>query len=361
MSESDRARATSSERARFVPEWRRRKSAAFELATNSTARATRELDLWGTTRRVYANANLSVYSAERCNARCAFCVEELRPASRGLELAQQKRVLPDDARWLEALDEVLRALAPLDPSVSITGGEPSKDPRLPTTLRLLAERRARKRTLTTNGSGLLDVREGRTVLEWIVETGLAHLNVSRAHPDDARNARLMGYEASPGPRELAAIAARARAGGVRTRLSCALIEGAIDSVEGVLAYLDFARGLGIDNVVFRQLMRTDPRSVRPNHVVVFSERKRVALEPILDRISEDPRFEFRKQVVGYYYYVEVFRHRDVDVVFEEADLARLEETKRDGVVHELVFHPDGKLASTWQPWDGVLGPPPELL
>jgi hypothetical protein len=25
-----------------------------------------------------------------------------------------------------------------------------------------------------------------------------------------------------------------------------------------------------------------------------------------------------------------------------------------GLVHELVFHPDGKLASTWQPWDGVL-------
>ena len=25
----------------------------------------------------------SVYSAQTCNARCAFCVEELRPASRG--------------------------------------------------------------------------------------------------------------------------------------------------------------------------------------------------------------------------------------------------------------------------------------
>jgi hypothetical protein len=47
------------------------------------------------------------------------------------------------------------------------------------------------------------------------------------------------------------------------------------------------------------------------------------------------------------------------VVFEEADLAQLERTKQSmpGVVHELIFHPNARLASTWQPWDGVLGPP----
>jgi len=25
-------------------------------------------------------------------------------------------------------------------------------------------------------------------------------------------------------------------------------------------------------------------------------------------------------------------------------------------IHELVFHPNAELASTWQPWDGILGP-----
>jgi cyclic pyranopterin phosphate synthase len=46
------------------------------------------------------------------------------------------------------------------------------------------------------------------------------------------------------------------------------------------------------------------------------------------------------------------------VVFEEADLAQLERVKRadPDTIHELVFHPDARLASTWQPWDGVLGP-----
>ena len=48
-----------------------------------------------------------------------------------------------------------------------------------------------------------------------------------------------------------------------------------------------------------------------------------------------------------------------DARFEEADLAQLERTKASmpGIVHELIFHPNARLASTWQPWDGILGPP----
>ena len=80
---------------------------------------------------------------------------------------------------------------------------------------------------------------------------------------------------------------------------------------------------------------------------------------MLDEISGDSAFAFSKQIVGYYYYVEVWRHAGIDVVFEEADLAQLERTKQQmpGIIHELIFHPNARLASTWQPWDGVLGPP----
>ncbi len=111
------------------------------------------------------------------------------------------------------------------------------------------------------------------------------------------------------------------------------------------------------------LMRTDPATVATNRVVRYCDRRRVPLEPILDAVSDDGRFAFSRQVVGYYYYVEIWRHRGMDVVFEDADLGRLEEVKRRDagrgrpIVHELVFHPNARLASTWQPWDGVLGPP----
>jgi hypothetical protein len=151
----------------------------------------------------------------------------------------------------------------------------------------------------------------------------------------------------------------ARRAGTRVRLSCVLVAGAIDSLAGILGYLDFAGSLGVDNVIFRQLMKTDALTAERNFVVRFSDSRRVALEPLLDAVSAHSRFVFQRQIVGYYYYVEVWRYGDMDVVFEEADLSRLEATKRlqPGVIHELVFHPDAKLASTWQPWDGVLGPP----
>jgi molybdenum cofactor biosynthesis enzyme MoaA len=336
---------------------RRAKSTAYDVARfDERAVAIRP---WGVPLRVYGNANLSVYSAQACNARCPFGVEELRPASRGGALALQKELETDDARYFAALDETLRELSPLGPSVSVTGGEPSKDPRLPRILTTLAAHGARKRTLTTNGSGLLDVVDGRPLVDWIAATGLSHLNVSRAHPDTETSARMMGL---PDPLPLDALAravAHVQAAGTRVRLSCVLVKGGVDDLDGVLAYVAFARSIGVSEVIFRQLMRSDPASHAPNFVVAYSDARRVLLEPILDAISADPRFTFVRQIVGYYYYVECWRLGETSVVFEEADLANLERVKRalgEDAVHELVFHPNARLASTWQPWDGVIGP-----
>jgi GTP 3',8-cyclase len=342
----------------FVPEWRRAKSAAFDLERNSTAGTTVELDLWGRPATVYANANFSIYSAQQCNARCRFCVEELRPASRGGALEQQRSVEADDARYFSALAATLDALRPLAPTISITGGEPSKDPRMPEILALTAKFPSKRRSLTTNASGLLDVHADRPLIDHIVDAGIEHLNISRAHPDHERNAKLMVLNEGLSLDELREVVRRAHAGACRVRLSCVLVDGAIDSLAKIREYLDFAGSVGVDNVIFRQLMHVDRDTVADNFVVKFSARRRTRLEPLLDQISADRAFEFTKQIVGYYYYVEVWRYGEIDVVFEEADLAQLERTKQlmPGIIHELIFHPNAKLASTWQPWDGVLGP-----
>lgn len=168
----------------------------------------------------------------------------------------------------------------------------------------------------------------------------------------------MRYKASPDAAALREIVARANKGGTRVRLSCVLVKGAVDELDDVFAYLDFAQKCGVDNVIFRQLMQTDPATVQDNFVTRFSRRRGVSMAPLLDAISRHPRFEFQRQVMGYYYYVEAWRYCDMDVVFEGADLAQLEITKQTmpGVIQELIFHPNAQLASTWQPWEGVLGP-----
>jgi len=340
----------------YVDSWRRRKSAAFDLADNSTGRGTIEIDFGTGPLTIYNNANLSIYSGQTCNARCPFCVEELRPSSRGTALGLQKVIEQDDTRYFACLERVLNILRPLNPSVSVTGGEPSKDPRLPRILRQLAKSGTRKRTVTTNGSGLLDLRENRRVIDWITETGTNYLNISIAHPNPVENARIMGFRQGLEPENLATVISMSRERGTRVRLSCVLLRDAINGHEGILKYLHFARSLAVDNVIFRQLMRTNPATHAENYVVKYSDRSRVQLEPLLDEISKDSAFTFQRQVLGYYYYVEIWKYDGMDVVFEEADLAQLELTKDSmpGVIHELVFHPDGSLASTWQSWDGTL-------
>jgi molybdenum cofactor biosynthesis enzyme MoaA len=219
----------------------------------------------------------------------------------------------------------------------------------------------KKRTLTTNGSGLLQVRERRRIIDWIGATGVTHLNISVANPDLVRNARTMRLPDGLSLEQLAEVVQVAAAYGVRVRLSCVLLRSNIASLEEVLDYLAFAHSLGVDNVIFRQLMLTDPATHTSNHVVRFSERERVQLEQLLDEISRDSRVEFVRQVMGYYYYVEVWKYGSMDVVFEEADLTQLEAVKRRAprIIHELVFHPNACLSATWQPWDTVLGPPDE--
>jgi cyclic pyranopterin phosphate synthase len=345
--------------ARFIDDWRRRKCAAFDLEGNSTGGRTVTFPLWGTARTCYGNANLSIYSAQACNARCPFCVEELRPASRGRLLAAQRIVEQSDERYFAALASTLTALAPLAPSVSITGGEPSLDPRLPRLLALLASFGARKLTLTTNGTGLLDRRGGHRVVDLLGQAGARHLNLSVAHPDPVASARLMRLPRTLDRDELRDIARRARDRGVRPRLSCVLHREGIRDVGGLLDYLAFARSIDVDNVIFRQLMRSDPSFHSDSLVVRHCDANRVLLEPLLDDLSDVPGFSLVRQIVGYYYYVEVWRWHGMDVVFEEADLGQLERSKAQhpDVIHELVFHPNARLASTWQPWDGVLGPP----
>jgi GTP 3',8-cyclase len=341
------------------PALRRLKFRAFDIARTSTAGRMVRFPLWGRPVTAYGNANLSIYSGQACNAKCPFCVEELRPALRGTSLACQKTVEGDDGVYFGALEEVLRALRPLNPSVSITGGEPSLDPRLPRILRALEAHRMRKRTITTNGSGLLDVREGRPVIDWLTSTGIRHLNLSRAHPDPARNGRLMGLDRNLTPDDLGMIVRRASAGGTRVRLSCVLLKSETDCLDGIIEYLAFAEAMGVDNVVFRQLMHPGPGTPANDPVLGFSESNAVELDPVLEQMTVDPRFTFIKQVIGYYYYVEVWKYRSIDVVLEEADLGQIELTGRmmPGIIQELVFHPNARLTSTWQPWDGVLGPP----
>ena len=86
----------------------------------------------------------------------------------------KKSKIASDDEYLSRLDDILNRLRPLNPSISITGGEPTKSRRLVPILRLIEKYGYRKRTLTTNGSGLFDIVENKPILQHIADNHFQH-------------------------------------------------------------------------------------------------------------------------------------------------------------------------------------------
>lgn len=308
-------------------------------------------------RQVYSNMNLSIMVDDYCNANCQFCVAQLRYENRAKQY--QKPKIHDDDAYYARLDEMLSFLAPLNPSVSITGGEPSKSRRLPQILNLINKHGYRKRTLTTNGSGLFDEHEGKTMLQHIIDNKFQHLNISKAHYDEDVNKRIMQYDAGTGycsNEMLSRIAAYSMANNLRPRMSCVLLKNGVASLEDMIKYMEFYQDLGMDNVIFRELMDYDQESMGNAPKIAFNRENKIKLMDVWSQLDGDTRFTPIRNLMGYYYYVEVYRYQNVDMCSEGANLVKLynEKAKHPDVVYEMVFHPNGNLNGSWVDSEDVL-------
>ena len=87
---------------------------------------------------VYDNVNLSVFVTDTCNANCNFCVAQLRYFQDGVDYIKPK--ITDCRQYFDRLRLMLDTVKPLNPSISLTGGEPTIDPKLPAILDMLAEK-----------------------------------------------------------------------------------------------------------------------------------------------------------------------------------------------------------------------------
>lgn len=309
----------------------------------------------GTRKKVYSNVNLSIFTDDYCNANCKFCVAQLRFENKG-KMYNKGRISSDD-EYFRRLEYVLDYLRPLNPSVSITGGEPTKSRRLIPILELVEKYGYRKRTLTTNGSGLLDVIDGKTILQHITDNHFQHLNISKAHFDEDINRKIMQYERGYCSNEdIARIAAFAKAHNLRPRMSCLLLKEGIHDKEGMIEYLNAFRSLGIDNVIFRESMDYDEDYMLNMEKMAYLKANKVRLNDIWRTMDGDSRFTPIRQLLGYYYYVEVYKFQNVDMVSESANLVKLYEQKdkaRD-TVFEMIFHPNGNLNGSWVDDEDIL-------
>lgn len=306
-------------------------------------------------KKVYSNVNLSIFTDDYCNADCKFCVAQLRFENKGQMYNKCK--ITNDQEYYNRLEEILAYLKPLNPSVSITGGEPTKSKRLIPILEMVDRYGYRKRTLTTNGSGLLDIINNKTVIQHIVDNKFSHLNISRTHYDEDTNKRIMNYETGYCSNDdIETIVAYSKANNLRPRMSCLLLKEGISTLDDIIKYMEFYKNLGLDNVIFRELMDFDVNTMSNNSKKQYCYNNKIRLNDIWKEIDKNSCFEPIRNLLGYYYYVEVYKYKGIDMCSESANLVKLydEKEKHNDIVYEMVLHPNGNLNGSWVDNEDIL-------
>lgn len=103
-------------------------------------------------------------------------------------------------------------------------------------------------------------------------------------------------------------------------------------------------------------MDYDEQAMKNHDKMAYLKNNKVYLNDIWKCIDKDNRFTPIKQLLGYYYYVEVYKYQGIDMVSESANLVKLYEQKQiaNDVVFEMIFHPNGNLNGSWVDNEDIL-------
>ena len=302
-------------------------------------------------------------SVRPCSARCVFCSETL-VHKRARILSAQLRPGPG---YFAGLAGALDALGGVPMGISLSGLEATDDaPWLLRVLETIAVHEANggtleEKVLYSNGNGLARGTSGGRLLPALARFGLTRIEMSRHHWRQAVNQDIMRFREGEIIRDQAVFEETLGDAleWVPVRLVCILQASGVSSLGDVRNYLAWARDLGVNTVIFRELSRLGDL-YRPNRTWRTIEKQRVVLEEVLDHVwpSGSPPaegFEPEAMTAGYYYWNLGFRYQGkMKVIFETSDYTEMKARHQKGVVHKLVFHANGNLCGDWDPEQEVL-------
>jgi hypothetical protein len=186
--------------------------------------------------------------ARGCQAACPFCFSE---ASASAEQRQQRIDWVAARRWIQ----VARHRG-AERAVITGGGEPTLL-RWTELIQLVQTCRFQfdKVVLISNGVRLAKMDEADAVvhLRELHDAGLSLLALSRHHPSEAANARLMNLETLTPALLHRCASNRETLPNLRLRLICVLQRGGVESVEGIAQYIAWAVSAGVEEVCFKEL------------------------------------------------------------------------------------------------------------
>jgi len=139
------------------------------------------------------------------------------------------------------------------------------------------------------------------------------------------------------------------------RLSCLLLKESVNSKYEIKKYIDFYNKLGANNFIFRQLMDYD-KSAKNTEKMDYCNANKVDLNDIWSEFDHDIEFIPYLNLLGYYYYVELYKYHDLMIASESANLNQqyAEKSRNADVIYEMAFHNNGNLCGSWIDTEDVL-------
>lgn len=298
---------------------------------------------------LYRNFNFTIFLDDYCNADCKFCIEQIKTENNGRINKCGK--IENKEVYLKRIDYILSRIRSFNPSISITGGEPLLSPWFRDALRILGKYSFRKVVITTNGTNIDKYTDD------IIKAGISHVNFSRPSYDTGICQQIMRFrEQQPSLNTLKEAILKLEAGGVRTRFNCITSREGISTLSEMKKYLSFVHSMGCRHVVFRELMSFNEQQCKNEEKMAYATENRVRMNDIWIEMEKDREFVPFSNIRGHYYYIEIYKFRDMTVVSERANLKFLEKYRRENLhyIYEMVFHPNGNLCAGWSETEDVL-------
>lgn len=318
----------------------------------------------GVSHRFAQPLTLTPYAAVcACSARCRFCSETLREEGLTGRMAAALRPGP---HYFAHLRAALALLEGVSLSYSLSGLESTDDPDW--LLELLATLdnpakgpKVEDSVMYSNGAGLVE-HAGR-LLPALAAFGLSAIEWSRHHDAEEANQRIMRFRAGQrvaGQEAFQEAVAQVNSR-IPVRLVCVVQHGGIATPDDVVRYIDWAHGLGVATVIFREFSEL-PASYRDNAAHRYINSTRVSVEELLEACMADRRFRERHQPLaltsGYYFWNARWQTANQqEVIFEKSNYATMLAHESSGLVYKLVFHANAHLCAGWQPDHHVLWQP----
>lgn len=232
---------------------------------------------------LYHPCNLNIFVTNICQNNCFFCINN-SPNFKEKEIT--------DEQYFDYLENVLQNLQGKGIEITITGGEPTLNPkRFLNTMKLCDKYNFPCRTVSTTGLNLLQYYEGKPLCQYMIEYGFIHnINISRMHFDEDKNQSIFkGKNISND--ELSKLAMFFKMNDAEMRVSCNIIKDYIDSQDKMLDFVDKFIDIGVDSIMFRELISDSP-----------------ILLPSILRLDQ---FEHITNLEGLTYSVEVLKYKDL--------------------------------------------------